>query len=314
MPNDKNIKLDLRGQSNSLPIKEFSLDDMVEDASIVMIAKRRSGKSWVVRAILHHYGKNISAGAIISATDRVNPFYRHFIPDTYIHFEFNSNLIKRIFQRQMYIRERAAERKKHGKKTNTKAFIVMDDCLADKGNWAKDKMIYELLFNGRHYEVTYILTMQFPLGIKPELRTNFDYIFLLADDTFSNQKRIFDHYAGMFPSFDAFRQVFTQLTTDHGCMVIKNGNTADGFLEKVMYYKAPNLTGVETIIGGRQYNKFHEDNYNSKWILKNSLFGGVEDKLSKNNLKSKGVVVRRIKNDDEENVRGRRKSKKNRFT
>jgi hypothetical protein len=214
----------------------------------------------------------------------------------------------------MYIRERAAERKKHGKTTNTKAFIVMDDCLADKGNWAKDKMIYELLDKGRHYEITYILTMQFPLGVKPELRANFDYIFLLADDTFGNQKRLFDHYAGMFPCFDAFRQVFTQLTQDHGCMVIQNGNTADGLLEKVMYYKAPNLTGVTTTIGGRQYNKFHEDNYDAKWILKNNLFSGVDDKLSKDNLKNKGVVVRKIKDESEEYARGgNKKTKKNRF-
>ena len=70
----------------------------------------------------------------------------------------------------------------------------------------------ELLFNGRHYQLMYMLTMQFPLGITPELRCNFDYIFLLADDNTSNIKRMYEHYAGMFPDFNSFKQVFTQLT------------------------------------------------------------------------------------------------------
>ena len=84
----------------------------------------------------------------------------------------------------------------------------MDDCLGSKHAWAKDKPILEMFYNGRHFQITFILTMQFPLGIGPELRSNFDYVFLLADDFVSNQKRIYDHYAGMFPNFESFRRVF----------------------------------------------------------------------------------------------------------
>ena len=86
-----------------------------------------------------------------------------------------------------------------GKIIDPRTYIVMDDCLSSKGSWMRDKPILELLFNGRHYEIMYILTMQFPLGIPPDLRVNFDYIFLMAEDTLSNLKRIFDHYAGCFP-------------------------------------------------------------------------------------------------------------------
>src|SRR5665647_150559 len=96
----------------------------------------------------------------------------------------------------------------------------MDDCLASKGSWMRDEKIKEIFMNGRHYKIMYILTMQFPLGIQPELRANFDYIFLLADDQQSNIKRMYDHYAGMFPTLDAFRQVFHQLTSNYGLSLI----------------------------------------------------------------------------------------------
>jgi hypothetical protein len=64
--------------------------------------------------------------------------------------------------------------------------------------------------------------MQFPLSIKPELRANFDYVFLLADDTYGNQKRIYEHYAGVFPSFELCRQIFIQASENHDILCLNN--------------------------------------------------------------------------------------------
>lgn len=149
----------------------------------------------------------------------------------------------------------------------------MDDCLARKGAWLKDPLIGELLMNGRHYDLMYILTMQTPLGITPELRSQFDYIFLLAEDYWTQQKKIFDHYAGMFPDFTSFRLTFTQLTQDYGCMVINNRGARSTFLEKIYWYKAP-LDDNPVTIGCKQFRKFHEDNYDPKWRTKSS--GGLD--------------------------------------
>ena len=46
------------------------------------------------------------------------------------------------------------------KSNDPRAIIVMDDCLADKGSWAKDPQVSDLLYNGRHRKITYILTMK----------------------------------------------------------------------------------------------------------------------------------------------------------
>ena len=62
---------------NKLPVRQFKLSDMVENPAIIMIAKRGSGKSWVVRAIMHHF-RSIPCGIIIAPTDRMNPFYNIF--------------------------------------------------------------------------------------------------------------------------------------------------------------------------------------------------------------------------------------------
>ena len=38
-----------------------------------------------------------------------------------------------------------------------------------------------LFMNGRHWKIMLIITMQYPLGIPPNLRTNIDYVFILRE-------------------------------------------------------------------------------------------------------------------------------------
>jgi hypothetical protein len=286
---------------NKLPIRQFKLTDMVENPAIIMIAKRGSGKSWIVRSIMHHF-RSIPCGMIIAPTDRMNPFYNVFFPDTYIHYAYKSQIIEKLLLRQTEIIEKAKIRKNRGKRPiDARAYIVMDDCMSTKGTWMRDQPIQTLLFEGRHYQIMYILTMQFPLGITPELRTNFDYIFLLKEEYISNQKKLFDHYAGMFPNLDSFRQVFASLIQDNGSMVIDNRRKAQNSLERIFWYRAPDLTGVKVNMGCSQFRKFHENNYNKDWRLgkKNFDFGSFCNNIKK----SKGVIeVAKQEVDDDGNV------------
>jgi hypothetical protein len=257
----------LNGQG--LPIREFKMCWLDANAAICMIAKRRSGKSWVVRSILKYFS-SIPGGVIISPTDKMSAFYGDFFPEVYIHYEYKSELIEFILHRQRTMINKYKDKLKHKKKVDPRAFLIMDDCLADKGTWAKDQPIIEIFMNGRHYRLMYILTMQFPLGIKPELRSNFDFIFLLHNDMVSDQKRIYDHYAGMFQTFDAFRQVFLDLTADHGSMVIvRSGNQSNSLLDKIFWFKAKEEKFGA--IGCKQFNKFHRDNYDPKWETRSKV-------------------------------------------
>lgn len=250
-------------KNQSLPIKEFKMNSIKENAAICIIAKRGSGKSVLCRDILGHYN-NIPGGVIISQTEKMNAFYGKFFPTLYIHYTYKSEILEKLLYRQKNIIAKCKKKYREGKRVDPRAFLIMDDCLSSKGEWAKDEKIAEIFFNGRHYQLIFILTMQFPLGVKPEYRTNFDYIFLLADDTFSNQKRIYDHYAGIFPSLELFKQVFKQLTDNYGCMVIVNRGPGGTLLDKVFHYKAKLHNKIE-MIGSKQFIQYHHDNYDIDW-------------------------------------------------
>ena len=94
--------------------------------------------------------------------------------------------------------------------------------MSSKHLWLKDPNVLSIFNEGRHYQLTFILSMQYSLGIQPELRSNFDYVFLLGEDFINNRRKLYEHYAGMFPSRELFDQVFMQVTDNYGVMVINN--------------------------------------------------------------------------------------------
>ena len=284
--------------NNAIPIREFKLDSMCEHASIVMVAKRRSGKSWVCRSILKHF-RDIPVGIIIAPTEKMaSPaFYSDFFPDTYIHYQYRSEIIEKLLYRQDLMIEKEKEKKKIGNNIDPRGFILMDDCLSSKGSWMREQPIMELLFNGRHYRLMYMLTMQFPLGITPELRCNFDYIFLLKEDTYSNLKRLYDHYAGIFPNFECFRQIFKEVTSDYGSMVIVNDSTGDEFLDKVFWYKAKN-DKLDKLIGCDQFIDFHKKNFDNDWKKKKKQIN-IMDMCVKKKTNTKAITVDKIKNEED---------------
>lgn len=294
--------------AEKLPINEFKLEYMVEYPSIVMIAKRGSGKSWVCRALLNHFN-DIPVGLIIAPTDRMNCFYGDFFPDSYIHYNYRSDIIEKLLYRQETMIDKRKKKCNEGKKVDSRAFIVMDDCLSKRCVWMKDQPITELLFNGRHYDIMYILTMQYPLGITPELRGNFDYIFLLAEDFVSNLKRIYDHYAGMFPDFNSFRQAFSQLTEDYGCMVIANRGARKSFLEKVYWYRAPDVDNNQVALGCKQFQKYHDDNYDANWRSKKKMFD-INEYCNKRKKDKGGLKIEKVELDDNGDRKDKRDQKK----
>ena len=250
----------------ALPIKEFDMNKLIYNNEggyvnprIVMIAKSGSGKSWVVRDIIYYlyHKSNIPAGLIVAPTDRTNKFYDEHFPRLFIRHEWKPYIFPRLFQRQKLIQKKNEKRKKQGRKQkDNRVLFIMDDCMSCKKEWIKDPYMLSIMNEGRHYGITYILTMQYSLGMEPELRTQFDYIFLLGDDNFSNRKKLYEHYAGVFPTKDLSDQVFAQLTDDYGCMVIDNRVRSTDLTKKVFYFKAKKREHF--VVGGKKFKKYNE--------------------------------------------------------
>jgi hypothetical protein len=280
---------EVRFGASHLQIKKFNISEMAEHCTIAMIAKRASGKSYLTKEIMFHK-RHMPMSIAISKTEKLNKFYADFIPETFIYSDYDSDILSRVYERQSKMNHDNKIRKEKGKKDkDDRIMLIMDDCMSSKGAWLKDPNILELFFNGRHHHLSFILTMQFALGIPPELRSNFDYIFLLAEDFISNRKRLYEHYAGMFPSFDIFQQVFTEITADYGCMVINNRIHSKNITDKIFWYKAKPTPDFK--IGSHKFLKFHKQIYDKEWDNKIITFD--PDMIKKKNTTK--IVIDKIK-------------------
>jgi hypothetical protein len=120
-----------------------------------------------------------------------------------------------------------------------RTFVILDDCLYDN-SWSRDKLMRLLFMNGRHWKVMLIITMQYPLGIPPTLRTNIDYVFILREPYLTNRKRIWENFASMFPTLESFSSVMDQTTENYECLVINNNSKSNKLQDQIFWYKAEN--------------------------------------------------------------------------
>lgn len=207
---------------------------------IVLIGRRDTGKSFLVQDLMF-YHQDIPIGTVISGTEAGNGFFAAHVPKLFIHDAYNSAIIENILKRQKAVLKQVKKEMETFKKTSIdpRTFVVLDDCLYDS-KWTKDIMMRLLFMNGRHWKIMLVITMQYPLGIPPNLRTNIDYVFILREPYIANRKRIYDNYAGMFPTFESFTQVMDQCTENYECLVIHNNSKSNKLNEQVYWYKADN--------------------------------------------------------------------------
>jgi len=205
---------------------------------VVLIGKRDTGKSFLVRDLLF-YQQEIPIGTVISGTEEGNGFYANMVPKLFVHNEYNTAIIENILKRQRTVLKQIKKEMETYKRStiDPRAFVILDDCLYD-ATWTRDKMMRLLFMNGRHWKVMLVITMQYPLGIPPTLRTNIDYVFILRENYIANRRRIYENYAGMFPTFESFCQVMDQCTENYECLVINNNSKSNKLHDQVFWYKA----------------------------------------------------------------------------
>ena len=254
----------------TLDLKKFDMRDIsfkcdqAEGPVVVLIGRRDTGKSFLVRDLLY-YHQDIPIGTVISGTEAGNGFFSAHVPKLFIHDEYNTGIIENILKRQKAALKQIKKEKEIRNKSNidARAFVILDDCLFDN-KWTKEKMMRLLFMNGRHWKIMLIITMQYPLGIPPNLRTNIDYVFILREPYMANRKRIWENYAGMFPTFESFAQVMDQCTENYECLVINNNAKSNKLQDQIFWYKAQNHNSFR--LGSKEF-----------WELSKSLDSDDED-------------------------------------
>jgi hypothetical protein len=247
-----------------LQLRKFDVSNIKDDKIVVLIGKRGTGKTELLKDILY-FKRDFPIGTVINPTESANKSFSSIVPPIFIHEEYKPEIIENVLKRQTMIMKKInKEVQLYGRSSiDPRAFLILDDCLYDN-TWKRDKNIRYIFMNGRHKKLFFLITMQFVLGISPELRTNVDYIFICRENIISNRKRLYDAFAGMFPTFECFCSVMDQCTENFECLVIDNTSRSNRLEDQVFWYKAEMHS--DFTLGSREL-----------WELHNQTAGDDED-------------------------------------
>lgn len=219
--------------NTNLKLRKFNMSLIGNNKVVVFLGKRDSGKTSLVLDFLQS-NKDIPIGTVISPTDQYNENFKNHVPEMFIHNEINPNTLETFLARQRKQCKRALE----DPSIDPRAFLILDDCLADSKLWVNDRNIKFLFMNGRHVKVTLIITLQDPVGIPPKLRSNIDWVFVCKDTTRQNRKKIHEMYAGMFPTFSLFEDTMMQVCDNYKCLCLFKNSQSYKLEDQVFWYKA----------------------------------------------------------------------------
>jgi hypothetical protein len=270
----------------NLNLRKFDMSKIANGSIVVMIGKRNTGKSFLVKDLLY-YKRDIPIGTVISATENSNRFYGDLMPSLFIHDEFSPEIVANLVKRQKIVVKKMKDQEAMYGKSNIDpyAYLILDDLMYDAPTWIRDTTIKQIFMNGRHIKLLFLITMQFSLGIPPALRGNIDYVFILRENIVSNRRRLYEHYAGMFPTFEIFCQVMNQCTENFECLVIDNTCKSNKLEDTVFWYRADSHSPFK--MGSAIYWNYHSKNYSEE--------NPEEDEINLNDIKKKNTIAVNVK-------------------
>lgn len=201
---------------------------LLGDFSVV----RNTGKSTLMKDLLYQHRARFPIGLVLSETNRESGDFEGLVPPLFTYDYYNQQAMDNLVLRQ----RRMVRQNGEGNPKNF-AFVVVDDCMDDT-SWVNHKTTKGIFKNGRHWDLFFILSMQYCLGIPPTLRTCLDYIFILREPMQRNREQLWKNYASIFPTFEMFCDALDDLTQNYHCMVIKNRVLSNKIDDVVFWYKA----------------------------------------------------------------------------
>jgi len=227
------------------PDKHFKCGS--KPCNIIIIGKRNSGKTTIVASLAQAL-KSIPYGVCCSCTEDANSYWSNHIPETFIHGEYTEDITKNLIEMQR------REVQKVGKENVKPCFAIYDDIMYDT-SFVRHKSTRQLFMNGRHFKISLLLTAQYCMDLPPGLRTNIDYVFILKDPSKKNRQRLFDNFAGIFPTFESFCDCLDKTTENYECMVIDNTSNSNDLADSIYYYKG--VPGIQFKMGCKDFRKFN---------------------------------------------------------
>lgn len=211
-------------------LPRFDMARINHNNTILVVGRRGSGKSTLIKDILWHRRRTPRL-MCMSGTEESNLDYQNYVPSMFVYDSLDMDALRRYIA---CVQQKSDEWRRGERKERPDSGLLLDDVMYDRKPM-RSVEIRRLLMNGRHWNVLFILAMQYCMDIDPALRTQIDYMFVFKDHILKNRKRLWENYFGMIPDFGDFCRVFDECTAGYGCLVACN---ISGVKQQLYWYEA----------------------------------------------------------------------------
>lgn len=212
-------------------LRKFQPETMRRNSITSIIGKRECGTTTLIHDLASNFNIHHGVKACICAcpTASGRETYSKIMDESDIYSHYTSQNFDDIRRRQDIIQNNNV--------TNKNLLVI-----SDESNFSKvdgDGSFQWLFYNGVVSNTTTILALQYAPELKPEYRRQIDYVFMFKEKTnVSNKKKLYENYAGMFPTFEVFCKVLDTCTENYDCLVIDNNSNSDRVEDCVFWYRA----------------------------------------------------------------------------
>lgn len=238
-----------------LNIRKFDPSTIAPDAVVLLVGKRGTGKSTLLKDLMYHMQDKLDFGLAMSPTEECTSDLTEYMPSSCIYNEFMGDKVDLLLEEQ---------RKAVKKGSNRRVFLLLDDCMYDK-KIMRGVNVRNLFMNGRHRRIFFINCQQYVMDMPPDLRSQVDFVFVMRDNIRSNKEKLWKFFFGVFPNFNDFNTVMDNCTQNYECLVYNGKKASTNIEECVFWYKAetkfPPFKLCRSV-----YNKLHRRFYRDRDI------------------------------------------------
>lgn len=244
----------------------FGPDDKI-GVKYIVLGRPFVGKSKLIEWILWNKRHVFPAVQVFSGTEDSNGFFGKIIPKSFIYNGLDVSNLKPV--EDMKLRQLYANKYLKPRGSNAWLAMIIDDCTYDT-KFLKKPIFQALYKNSRHWHLLSILSLQYCLDIKPDIRASISGVFIMQETNAKMRQKLYENYGRNIDSLQDFNDLMDQLTGDYFAMYIDN-STQSNELEDTVFFCKADLTKMPENwkLGCEEFWEFHETRYDPNNLIDN---------------------------------------------
>lgn len=197
------------------------------NSTVMVIGKTCRGKTALVRDILSRRD-NSGGGVAMSRRQDADAFYRGLASDVAVYPRFDGEVVDEYVRKRLQVR-----------KHDTNGFLIIEGLDDSASDWTKNHGMMNMFVNNRQLGSMMLTTMESPMSVPIQMRTNLDWTFIFAEANARHRETLYAKYAGMFDSLQVFCQVLDECAGDEReCLAINNIVHSNRLVDRVFWYRS----------------------------------------------------------------------------